>query len=141
MTRMSMQAVTPTSKGVLPVGIEASMSTGNELRTNWVRSVDRLAGRALLRADHFPHLRCEIAIDDILDVLDVMSAPNVVLSGSHSRNVPALEKAKFGLLDILSSHYVPPSLLAAPFDLVRKAGWTLPRAMCTISSTPAKAVG
>ena len=42
-----------------------------------------------------------------------------------------------GLLDILSSDYVPSSLLIGTFDLVDKAGWSLPQAMGTISSAPA----
>jgi alpha-D-ribose 1-methylphosphonate 5-triphosphate diphosphatase len=71
----------------------------------------------------------------------VMGAPNVVRGGSHSGNVSALELARDGLLDILSSDYVPSSLLMAAFDLSRVAGWTLPRAMATVSSTPAAAAG
>ncbi len=39
------------------------------------------------------------------------------------------ELAKADLLDILSSDYVPSSLLTAVFELVEKAGWTLPRAI------------
>ncbi len=71
----------------------------------------------------------------------VMGAPNVVRGGSHSGNVSALELAKEGLLDILSSDYVPSSLMMAAFQLVRDAGWSLPRAIATVSSAPAKAVG
>ena len=58
-----------------------------------------------------------------------MGAPNIVRGGSHSGNVSALELAKADLLDILSSDYVPSSLLTAVFELVNKAGWKLPRAM------------
>jgi alpha-D-ribose 1-methylphosphonate 5-triphosphate diphosphatase len=71
----------------------------------------------------------------------VMGAPNVVRGGSHSGNVSALELAREGLLDILSSDYVPSSLMMAAFQLVRDAGWSLPRAIATVSSAPAKAVG
>jgi alpha-D-ribose 1-methylphosphonate 5-triphosphate diphosphatase len=45
------------------------------------------------------------------------------------------------LLDILSSDYVPSSLLTAAFELVDKAGWTLPRAIATVSAEPARRVG
>ncbi|CAB3809517.1 alpha-D-ribose 1-methylphosphonate 5-triphosphate diphosphatase [Paraburkholderia fynbosensis] len=69
----------------------------------------------------------------------IMGAPNIVRGGSHSGNVSALEMAKSGLLDILSSDYVPSSLLTAAFELVDKAGWSLPQAMRTVSSTPANA--
>lgn len=71
----------------------------------------------------------------------VMGAPNVVRGGSHSGNVCALTLAKAGLLDILSSDYVPSSLMMASFELVRAAGWSLPQAVATVSSAPAKAVG
>jgi alpha-D-ribose 1-methylphosphonate 5-triphosphate diphosphatase len=74
-------------------------------------------------------------------IATIMGAPNVVRGGSHSGNVSALEMAKSGLLDILSSDYVPSSLLTATFDLVDKAGWTLPQAMRTVSSAPANAAG
>jgi alpha-D-ribose 1-methylphosphonate 5-triphosphate diphosphatase len=71
----------------------------------------------------------------------VMGAPNVVRGGSHSGNVSALELAKAGLLDVLSSDYVPSSLMMAVFHLVRDAGWSLPRAIATVSAAPARAVG
>jgi alpha-D-ribose 1-methylphosphonate 5-triphosphate diphosphatase len=71
----------------------------------------------------------------------VMGAPNVVRGGSHSGNVSALELAKAGLLDVLSSDYVPSSLMMAVFHLVREAGWSLPRAIATVSAAPARAVG
>lgn len=72
-------------------------------------------------------------------IATIMGAPNVVRGGSHSGNVSALDLAREGLLDILSSDYVPSSLLIAAFGLVRQAGWSLPRALATISSTPARA--
>ena len=69
----------------------------------------------------------------------VMGAPNVVRGGSHSGNVSAVELARHGLLDILSSDYVPSSLLMSVFDLTRLAGWSLPQAVASVSATPAKA--
>jgi alpha-D-ribose 1-methylphosphonate 5-triphosphate diphosphatase len=74
-------------------------------------------------------------------IATIMGAPNIVRGGSHSGNVSALEMAKAGLLDILSSDYVPSSLLSATFDLVEKAGWSLPQAMRTVSYAPANAAG
>ncbi len=47
-------------------------------------------------------------------------APNLVLGKSHSGNVSAAELAEGGLLDILSSDYVPASLLQAAFLLHQK---------------------
>jgi alpha-D-ribose 1-methylphosphonate 5-triphosphate diphosphatase len=71
----------------------------------------------------------------------VMGAPNVVRGGSHSGNVAALELARTGRLDMLSSDYVPASLLHGAFLLHAQAGWSMPRAMATVSSNPAKALG
>ena len=72
----------------------------------------------------------------------LMGAPNVVRGGSHSGNVSALDLAKRGLLDILSSDYVPYSLLQAAFALpARDTGMDLPAAVRTVSANPAAAVG
>jgi alpha-D-ribose 1-methylphosphonate 5-triphosphate diphosphatase len=71
----------------------------------------------------------------------VMGAPNVVRGGSHSGNVAATELARVGLLDVLSSDYVPASLLLAAFRLVDDAGYSLPRAIGCVSGHPARAVG
>ena len=71
----------------------------------------------------------------------IMGAPNLVRGGSHSGNVSAAELAEHGLLDILSSDYVPTSLLMSAFALHHTLGWQLPRAVAAVSRTPARAVG
>jgi alpha-D-ribose 1-methylphosphonate 5-triphosphate diphosphatase len=72
----------------------------------------------------------------------LMGAPNVVRGGSHSGNVSALDLAGAGLLDILSSDYVPQSLLHGAFILSRQIeGWNLPRAVRTVAGEPARRVG
>ncbi|HWI26721.1 MAG TPA: alpha-D-ribose 1-methylphosphonate 5-triphosphate diphosphatase [Stellaceae bacterium] len=68
-------------------------------------------------------------------------APNVVRGGSHSGNASALDFARAGILDILSSDYVPVSLLHAAFKLADEAGIRLPDAVATVSANPAAAVG
>ncbi len=68
-------------------------------------------------------------------------APNVVRGASHSGNASALDFARAGLLDILSSDYVPVSLLHAAFTLTAAAGITLPDAVATVSANPAAAMG
>ena len=50
----------------------------------------------------------------------LMGAPNVVRGGSHSGNVAAEMLAREGVLDILSSDYVPAALLMGAFDLARR---------------------
>jgi alpha-D-ribose 1-methylphosphonate 5-triphosphate diphosphatase len=71
----------------------------------------------------------------------VMGGPNVVRGGSHSGNVAAAELAREGLLDILSSDYVPGSLLSAALRLVDEGITDWPRAVATISREPARATG
>lgn len=76
-----------------------------------------------------------------LGLLTVMGGPNVVRGGSHSGNVSAAELARHGLLDILSSDYVPGSLLSAVVRLVDEGIYTLPQAVATVSHHPAQATG
>jgi alpha-D-ribose 1-methylphosphonate 5-triphosphate diphosphatase len=72
----------------------------------------------------------------------VMGAPNVVRGGSHSGNVAASTLAEEGVLDILSSDYVPGSLLVAAFALADiKAVGGLPGAMHLVARNPARATG
>ncbi len=76
-----------------------------------------------------------------LGMATVMGAPNVVRGRSHSGNVAASRLACLGLLDILSSDYVPSSLLTAALRLVEEGHMRLPQAVATISRAPARAVG
>jgi alpha-D-ribose 1-methylphosphonate 5-triphosphate diphosphatase len=71
----------------------------------------------------------------------LMGAPNVVRGGSHSGNVSALSLAADGLLDILSSDYVPGALIQAAFQLTGDAGIALPDAIAKVAENPARAVG
>ncbi len=72
----------------------------------------------------------------------LMGGPNLVRGGSHSGNVSALELAKAGYLDIISSDYAPASLLHAAMllpDAVEQ--FDLPAAIATVTLTPARAAG
>lgn len=72
----------------------------------------------------------------------LMGAPNLVRGKSTSGNVTALELASRDLLDIVSSDYVPASLVPAAFKLVETVdGWDLPRAIATMTDTPARVAG
>jgi alpha-D-ribose 1-methylphosphonate 5-triphosphate diphosphatase len=71
----------------------------------------------------------------------VGGAPNVVRGGSHSGNASARDLARAGLLDILSSDYVPVALLQAAFTLGDELGFALPAAVATVTANPAVAVG
>jgi alpha-D-ribose 1-methylphosphonate 5-triphosphate diphosphatase len=72
----------------------------------------------------------------------LMGAPNLVRGSSHSGNVGTAELARAGLLDVLSSDYMPASLLMAAFHLPRAVpAIDLPQAIRTVTRTPAEAVG
>ncbi len=72
----------------------------------------------------------------------LMGAPNVVRGGSHSGNIAAVDLAQEGLLDILSSDYVPSSLLMGALQLpMRVPTIDLAAAVRTVTKTPAEAVG
>jgi alpha-D-ribose 1-methylphosphonate 5-triphosphate diphosphatase len=72
----------------------------------------------------------------------LMGAPNVVRGGSHSGNIAAVDLAREGLLDILSSDYIPSSLLMAALQLPQHvAAIDLASAVRTVTKTPAEAVG
>jgi alpha-D-ribose 1-methylphosphonate 5-triphosphate diphosphatase len=99
------------------------------------------AARDGIVLSEFPTTRAAAEAAHAHGIATIMGAPNIVRGGSHSGNVSALALAQAGLLDILSSDYVPSSLLIGAFELVEKAGWTLPRAIATVSSAPAHAAG
>lgn len=72
----------------------------------------------------------------------MMGAPNLIRGGSHSGNVSAKALAEAGLLDMLSSDYVPASLLLAAFRLPGLVpAIALPRAVAMVTSAPARATG
>ncbi|TFF22921.1 alpha-D-ribose 1-methylphosphonate 5-triphosphate diphosphatase [Jiella endophytica] len=71
----------------------------------------------------------------------LMGAPNVVRGGSHSGNISAHDLLRAGLLDILSSDYVPFSLIQSVFALAETGDASLPAAVRLASANPAAAVG
>ncbi|TNC71334.1 alpha-D-ribose 1-methylphosphonate 5-triphosphate diphosphatase [Rubellimicrobium roseum] len=71
----------------------------------------------------------------------MMGAPNLIRGGSHSGNVAAAELAEAGLLDVVSSDYVPSALLASAFALARLWHGDLARAWACVSAAPARAAG
>ena len=71
----------------------------------------------------------------------LMGAPNLVLGGSHSGNVSAMDLVERDLADIISSDYVPQSLIQAMFLIVEKAQMPLHKAMRLFTLNPAKAIG
>ena len=72
----------------------------------------------------------------------LMGAPNIVRGKSHSGNISARSLADAGVLDVLSSDYVPFSLIHAPFVLADSdGGMELHDAIKLVTATPARTVG
>lgn len=71
----------------------------------------------------------------------VMGAPNIVLGGSHSGNVSALEVFREGDLTVLASDYVPASLLLAPFALHVLEKALLHECIRLVTANPARMTG
>jgi alpha-D-ribose 1-methylphosphonate 5-triphosphate diphosphatase len=71
----------------------------------------------------------------------LMGAPNLILGGSHSGNVSALELIQYGLVDIISSDYVPQSLIQAMFLIAQSQDQPLYEVMRLFTLNPAKAIG
>ncbi len=70
----------------------------------------------------------------------LMGAPNVILGGSHSGNVSAMELVELDLVDIISSDYVPRSLLHSVFIISQEAKKPLYEVIRYITLNPAKAI-
>jgi len=70
----------------------------------------------------------------------LMGAPNVVRGKSHNGNISATELARAGVLDVISSDYVPFAMLYAAFLLPERAdNITLPAAVAMVTKRPAAA--
>lgn len=72
----------------------------------------------------------------------LMGSPNLIRGQSHSGNVAAGDLAKTGCLDILSSDYIPSSMLPAAFRLTESPfEMDMSTAIGTVTLEPAKAAG
>ena len=74
-------------------------------------------------------------------LMTLMGSPNLVLGGSQSGNISALEVARAGLADLFSSDYVPQSLVHAPFAVTAATGRPLHETMRSVTIGPARAIG
>jgi len=70
----------------------------------------------------------------------LMGAPNVVRGKSHNGNISASDLAADGVLDVLSSDYVPFALMVAAFVLPdRVETISLPQSIALVTRNPARA--
>jgi alpha-D-ribose 1-methylphosphonate 5-triphosphate diphosphatase len=123
--------------------------------------VSRAQARALPLASHDDATRAHVqeAVDNGMTIAEfpttweateasreaglavLVGAPNLVLGGSHSGNIAAIDVIRAGQADILSSDYVPASLIEGVFKLPRESNIALPDAVRLASLNPARAVG
>lgn len=89
----------------------------------------------------FPTTREAAAAARAAGLTTVLGAPNVVRGGSHTGNVSAADLAAEGLLDALSSDYMPFSLIEAPFALMRTRGLPVWQAIALVTANPARMAG
>jgi alpha-D-ribose 1-methylphosphonate 5-triphosphate diphosphatase len=120
----------------------------------------RIRGRALASHDDATDIHVAEAVRDGMTVAEfpttlaaarashenglavMVGGPNLVLGGSHSGNIAARDLARAGCVDIVSSDYVPNSLMQAAFKLAAEPiGMDLPAAVRTVSLNPARSVG
>lgn len=71
----------------------------------------------------------------------VVGAPNILLGGSHSGNLSALQTIREEAADVLVSDYYPQALLQAVFHLFQKEGIPVWEAVRYVTWNPARAVG
>ncbi|MGK7890944.1 MAG: alpha-D-ribose 1-methylphosphonate 5-triphosphate diphosphatase [Leptolyngbyaceae cyanobacterium] len=71
----------------------------------------------------------------------LMGAPNLILGGSHSGNVSAMDLVERELVEIISSDYVPQSLVQAMFLIAAQREIPIYEAMRLFTINPAKAIG
>jgi alpha-D-ribose 1-methylphosphonate 5-triphosphate diphosphatase len=94
-----------------------------------------------VRICEFPTTVLAASAADKHGQLIVMGAPNIVRGGSQSGNVAAAKLLSLGLVQILSSDYVPSSPLQAVFQLWADGTMGLADGAKLVSGNPARAVG
>ncbi|GAU83037.1 alpha-D-ribose 1-methylphosphonate 5-triphosphate diphosphatase [Bosea sp. BIWAKO-01] len=130
------------------VAVRQSEGTAN-VPSNWSAVVEMFRTRGIPIATHddttVDHVEAGVASGAVISefpttieaaaaakqrgLATIAGAPNVVRGGSHSGGVSVSELAEKGLLDGLSSDYVPASLLQAVLKLHASHGIALPDAM------------
>lgn len=101
----------------------------------------REAAEAGIAISEFPTTLEAARLAHEMGLKTVMGAPNVVMGGSHSGNVAALDLAREGILNGLASDYVPNSLIQATFMLHVAHGFPLHETIGWVSAEPAAMVG
>ena len=93
-----------------------------------------------VRLAEFPTTRTAAASCARNGIAVMMGAPNLMRGRSHAGNVATAELAEAGVMDILSSDYVPSSLLRGGLMLGEMLG-DLPKGLAAVTEKPAEAAG
>lgn len=136
----SQQYSAPTRKAIA----ESCHARGVILASHDDATVDHVkeAREQGVRVAEFPTTHTAAKASKEAGMAVLMGAPNVVRGGSHSGNVSARDLIEAGHLDIISSDYIPASMMQSAFFLAEVLdGMTLPQAIRLVSANPAKAVG
>jgi alpha-D-ribose 1-methylphosphonate 5-triphosphate diphosphatase len=127
-----------------PRVVEIAKSRGLKMASHDDTTVEEVAQshREGVSIAEFPTTDVAAVASRELGMMTVMGAPNVVRGGSHSGNASARDLAERGLLDILSSDYVPAALLMGAFRLADAPNvGGLPGAIRLVTKNPAEAAG
>lgn len=89
----------------------------------------------------FPTTTAAARADRAAGLLVVAGAPNVVRGGSHTANVSARQLVADGLVDALTSDYMPGSMAGAVEVLVQEGLTDVVGAVALVTSGPARAAG
>lgn len=133
--------------GRLGAGNEAcAVAAGRRLGAVLASHDDTTAGQVAASRAHgvrmaeFPTTREAAHACREAGIAVIMGAPNLVRGGSHSGNVAAGALAREGLLDILSSDYIPAALLLGAVQLGDLWG-DMARGIATVTAAPAAQAG
>jgi len=98
------------------------------------------AGGIGVRLAEFPTTEAAARACRAAGIAVMAGAPNLIRGGSHSGNVAGRDLARAGLIDILSSDYVPGALLVGAFTLAGMIG-DLAAGVAAVTAAPARAAG
>jgi len=103
----------------MTAAVDAAARYGARLASHDDTTEDHVAGSAArgVGLAEFPTTLAAARACRSAGISVMMGAPNLIRGGSHSGNVSAAELAESGLVDILSSDYVPSALLTAALQL------------------------
>ncbi len=118
-------------------GLKVTLASHDDTTVEHVKE----AARDGMTISEFPTTKDAAIAAHAHNMKTIMGAPNLIIGHSHSGNVAAIDLARSGHLDALSSDYVPASLLHSVFRLTEQADLSLSEATAKVSLNPALMAG